>query len=806
MKFTLSWLHDHLETRASLEEICEALTDLGLEVEDVSDPAERLGDFRICRVAKAEPHPNADRLTLCQVETWPDGPGGATEIVQVVCGAPNAREGLVGVFASAGTHIPGTGLDLKAGVIRGAESNGMLCSGRELLVNDDHDGIIDLPADAPLGERFIDYAGRNDPVVDFAVTPNRPDALGIRGVARDLAARGIGTLKPAAIEPVAGCFPSPIGVSIDADVQARGCPAFMGRVIRGVRNTESPDWLKDRLQAIGLRPISAVVDITNYLTHDRNRPLHAFDADIVSGDLRVHFARGGERITALDDRDYEFEAGMMVISDANGPESIGGVMGGRHTGCTHDSTNIFIESALWDPAMIAATGRRLKIVSDARYRFERGVDPEFAVPGLELATRMILEICGGEPSEIVAAGKVPDTARSYRLDPDRVRSLAGMDVAPDDQAAILEALGFRVEGDRVHVPSWRPDVLGEPDLVEEIARVRSLGGLEGVPLPRKEPGVQKPVLLPMQRREAISRRAAAALGYNECVTYSFIDKASAVMFGGGGDATMLANPIASDMSHMRPDLMPGLLQAAARNQARGHSDLALFEVGPVFHGGEPEDQEIRVTGLLVGNTGPRDPYGARRPVDMGDASADAVSVLAAVGAPDRLTTVRAKEPWWHPGRAGALNLGPRNTLASFGELHPRVLAAAGVSGSAVAFVVHLDRVPQSRAKSATRPAFHLHELQAVERDFAFVVDSGVEAAAVVRAARGVDRKLIADVAVFDEFAGAAAEAQFGPGRKSIAINVRLQPQERTLTDGDIEEMSSRIVDRVAAATGGELRG
>ncbi len=804
MKFTLSWLKNHLDTDASLSGICDALTDLGLEVEEISDPSKTLGAFRICRVIEAKQHPNADRLKLCQVETWPDGPEGKTTIVQVVCGAPNARTGLVGVFAPVGTHIPGTGLDLKRGRIRGVDSCGMLCSGRELMINDDHDGIIELPDEAPLGERYIDYAGLADPVVDIAVTPNRPDALGVRGIARDLAARGLGTLRTEKLVPVSGRFPSSIGVRIDDEVQSRGCPAFLGRTIRGVRNRPSPEWLQSRLRAVGLRPISAVVDVTNFVTYDRNRPLHAFDADLVEGDLRVHFAAGGERITALDDKEYVLRAGMMVIGDSRGPESIAGVIGGRSTGCTESTTNVFLESALWDPVMIASTGRQLKVNSDARYRFERGVDPEFTEKGLDLATRLIVEICGGEASELVVAGQIPDTSRSYAHDPNRVRSLTGMDVSEDDQTEILETLGFRVADGEAHVPSWRPDVQGDADLVEEIARIRSLGKLRGISLPRHEQGVGSPVLSRTQRRESVARRALAMCGYNECVTYSFIDREMALQFG-GTDQARLANPIASDLSHMRPDLIPGLLKAASRNQSRGHMDLALFEVGPVFSGGEPGEQETVIAGLLTGHTGPRDPYGDRRPVDIRDARADLDTVLSALGAPDRLMTDRAGNPWWHPGRSANLKLGPKIVLATFGELHPAILQSADVTGPAVAFVIRLDSMPVSKARSTGRAAFQLDELQAVERDFAFVVDRDVEVAHIVRAVQGTDRALITDVSVFDEFTGKMAEAQVGVGKKSVAINVRLQPRNQTLTDEEIEKISSRIVDKVSKATGAALR-
>ncbi len=806
MKFTLSWLKDHLDTDASVDAIADALTDLGLEVEGIENPAETLGAFRICRVLSAEKHPDADRLRVCRVETWPQGPGGPAEEVQVVCGAPNARAGMIGVFAPPGTHIPGTGLDLKPGVIRGVESNGMLCSERELMISDDHDGIIDLPADAPPGERFIDWAGLNDPVIEIAITPNRPDALGVRGIARDLAARGLGTLKPAPVPEIAGRFDSPLTVTIDPDLLERGCPVFCGRLIRGVKNGPSPDWLQRRLKAIGLRPISALVDITNYLTHDRNRPLHVFDAAKVRGNLRVHGATGGETLVALDEREYRMEPGMMVISDDAGVESIAGIMGGLSTGCTEDTVDVFVESAYWDPVTIAATGRRLKITSDARYRFERGVDPAFTPTGLELATQMILDLCGGEPSHMVVAGAVPDTTRHYRLDPGRVQSLVGMDIPEERQVAILKALGFTVTGHDVVPPSWRPDIQGEADLVEEIARVASLTNLESRPLPRPSPGVARPVLTPLQKREAAARRMAAALGYNECVTYSFIDRDSARLFGGGSDATRLENPISSEMSHMRPSLLPGLLQAAARNQARGFMDLALFEVGPVFHGGEPEDQELLIAGIRVGHAEPRSPHGTRRPVDLYDAKADAEAVLQAVGAPAKLMVMRGCNDWWHPGRSAKFSLGPKTALGAFGELHPRVLQALDVKGPVVAFAIHLEKVPQPRRDTATRPALQVSDLQAVERDFAFVVDASVAAADLANAARAADKALIADVRVFDQFAGPRAEQQLGEGKKSLAITVRLQPRDRTLTDRDIEAVAEKIVARVAKATGGVLRG
>ena len=804
MKFTLSWLKDHLHTEAALEDILYALTDLGLEVEGVDNPAEKLGAFRICRVIEAQPHPNADRLRLCRVATYPGGPGSAMEEVQVVCGAPNARTGLIGVFAPVGTHVPGTGVDLKPGVIRGVESNGMLCSERELMLSDDHDGIIDLPLDAPLGARFIDYRGLNDPMVHIKVTPNRPDALGIRGIARDLAARGLGTLKPLEVPVITGHGPSSVQVAIDPALRAKGCPHFAGRTISGVRNGPSPAWLQDRLKAIGLRPISALVDITNYFTFGLNRPLHVFDAAKVQGTLRIHPAEGGEEMLALDGKTYTIRPGQMLISDDNGPESLAGIMGGEASGCTPETTEVFLESAFWDPITVAATGRALKINSDARYRFERGVDPAFTLAGLDLATQMILDLCGGTASDLAVDGAAPDTTRTYTLDPARVISLVGMDIPEAEQRRTLEALGFVLTGNQVTPPTWRPDILGDADLIEEIARIASLAKLQGKPLTRPVPGVPRPILTAMQTRERTARRTIAALGYNECVTYSFIDQTAASLFGGGTDAVQIDNPISSEMSHLRPDLLPGLLAAAARNQARGFADMALFEVGPAFHGGEPGDQHVQATGLLVGHSAPRSPHSPRRPVDTFDAKADAEAVLAALGAPARVQITRKVPAWFHPGRSGMIGLGP-NVMATFGEVHPKVLQAMGVKGPAMAFTVLIANVPQPKVKTPLRPALVLSDLQAVERDFAFVVDAGVETLTAVNAAIGADKVLIESVRIFDQFTGDKAEAQMGPGKKSIALTVRLQPRDKTLTEAEIEQVAARIIEKVSKATGGTLR-
>ncbi|WP_374425180.1 phenylalanine--tRNA ligase subunit beta [Paracoccus sp. (in: a-proteobacteria)] len=794
MKFTLSWLKEHLDTTATLAQITEALTDLGLEVEGVADPAARLGTFTLAKVLEAVQHPDADRLRVCRVMT-DEGEK------QIVCGAPNARAGITVVLAKPGDYVPGIDVTLGVGKIRGVESHGMMASERELELSEEHDGIIELPS-GEVGEKFVDWLAANrpdsiDPVIEIKITPNRPDALGVHGVARDLAARGLGVLKPVADTVVAGGFPSPIGIRITPEL-ADKAPFFSGRVIRGVRNGPSPEWLQKRLRAIGLRPINALVDVTNFFTYDLNRPLHVFDADKVKGDLVVRPSAEGETLLALDGKTYAFAPGTMIIADETGPESIAGIMGGEVSGCTEDTVNVFLESAYWDPISVAATGRALKINSDARYRFERGVDPAFTQPGLELATRMILDLCGGDASEVVTAGRVPDTARSYALDPARVISLVGMDIPEAEQRRTLTALGFRLEGDQAFVPSWRPDVQGSADLVEEVARIASLTKLQGQPLPRPRPGVPQPVLTPLQRRESIARRMAAGLGYNECVTYSFIDQPSAAFFGGGADAVRIENPISSEMTHMRPDLLPGLLAAAARNQARGFADLALFECGPVFLGGEPGEQDLHLSGLLVGSNAARDPYASRRKVDIYDAKADAEAILNAIGAPAKAQINRKLAGWWHPGRAGNIALGP-NLLASFGEIHPRVLRHYGIKGVAVGFTIHVANVPLPKTRTPSRPALMLSDLQAVERDFAFVVDANVEALTLVNAAAGADKALIERVTVFDQFTGLEG------GKKSIAITARLQPRDKTLTDAEIEAVAAKIVEKVGKATGGVLR-
>ena len=797
MKFTLSWLKKHLDTTATVDEISDALTDLGLEVEGIENPSDKLKDFTLGYVTHAEKHPDADKLRVCKVDT-DEGE------LQIICGAPNAREGITVVVAKPGVYVPGIDTTIGVGKIRGIESYGMMASEREMELSDEHDGIIELPS-GNVGDRFVDWLAINDPakvdtVIEIAITPNRPDALGVRGIARDLAARGLGKMKPDEVEIVEATFTADLSVGIDADT-LDGCPVFTGRLIKGVKNGPSPAWLQDLLRAIGLRPISFLVDVTNFFTYDQNRPLHVFDADKVAGNLRVHRAAGGETLMALDDKDYTLQAGQMVISDDTGAQSIGGIMGGRNTGCTEDTVNVFVESAYWDPVQIAYAGRALKIHSDARYRFERGVDPAFTPDGLEHAVRMIVDHAGGEASNVIVAGKVPDVSRAYKLDAKRVISLVGMDISESTQRQTLTALGFRLQGNMAHVPSWRPDVQGEADLVEEVARIASLTKLVGKPLPRMA-GVARPVLTPLQLRQQAAKRTVAALGYNECVTYSFIDRDAAALFGGGDDATMLQNPISADMSHMRPGLLPGLLRAAVRNQARGFGDMGLFEVGHAFHGGDPGEQHVQVAGILIGRTGPKDVHGEARAVDIYDAKADAEAVLSAIGAPEKVQIMRGADAWWHPGRHGKICLGPKKVLGVFGELHPKVLREMDIKGPAVAFVLYPEDVPLPKKKSTARPALQATDLQAVDRDFAFVVDADVEALTLVNAASGADKALITNVRVFDEF----IDGSLGEGKKSLAITVRLQPTVATLKDADIEAVAAKIVEKVTKATGGVLRG
>ena len=678
MKFTFDWLKDHLETEASLDEIVEKLSMLGLEVEGVDNPAESFASFVVGYVTEANQHPNADRLRVCRVET------GSGE-VQVVCGAPNARTGMYGVFAPVGSYVPGTDLVLKAGKIRGADSNGMLLSERELGLSDEHEGIIDLAADgngADLqpGLPIAKILGLDDPVIDIAITPNRSDCLGVRGVARDLAAAGLGKLKPLNAPKIEGTFESPLKWVRDlpADLQD-ACPYVAGRSFRGVKNGPSPAWMQKRLKAIGLRPISALVDITNYVTFDLGRPLHVFDADKVHGNPTMRMARDGEEVLALDGRTYELDSSMTVIADENGIEGIGGIMGGELSGCTEETTNVFLEVALFDPIRTAASGRKLGIISDARYRFERGLDPESALWGPEVAARLVLELCGGEASQVVSAGEVPDTSCRVGLRGSRCESLGGVTVPGERQAAILQDLGFTLESEEdgtrsFGVPGWRPDIVGEADLVEEVLRIHGFENIPVTPLPRVT-ALPRPALTDRQRRASAVRSALCWAGLNECVTYSFIDEPTAKLFGWDEPAIKLDNPISTDLVVMRPSVLTTLLQAAQRNADRGHGDLGLFEIGPLYRTDEPDGQDWTAAAMRSGQSGRRHWYAPPRPLDAFDAKSDAMAVLEAIGAPVENLQVSTDAPgWYHPGRSGQLRLGPK-VLAAFGEVHPRVLRA-----------------------------------------------------------------------------------------------------------------------------------
>ncbi|MER8763805.1 phenylalanine--tRNA ligase subunit beta [Mesorhizobium sp. M0968] len=802
MKLTLSWLKDHLETDASLAEIVERLTSIGLEVEHVDDRAS-LAPFVIAKVVTAVQHPDADRLRVLTVDT-----GDGKPPVQVVCGAPNARAGLIGAFAAPGTYIPGIDVTLTVGKIRGVESHGMMCSERELELSEEHDGIIDLPADAPVGTSFAAYAHLDDPLIEINLTPNRPDATSVHGIARDLAASGLGTLKSAPIEPIPGKGETPVKVTIEAPEL---CPGFALRLVRGVKNGPSPKWLQQRLLAIGLRPISALVDITNYVTFDRGRPLHVFDAAKVTGNLAVRRARDGEKVLSLDGREYTLTPEMCVIADQDGIESIAGIMGGEHSGCDENTTDVLIESALWDPITTARTGRTLGIITDARYRFERGVDPEMMIPGVELATKLVLDFCGGTPAQTEVVGYAGHQPKIVSFPLSEVKRLTGIEVPRSTSLDILARLGFRPEGTgdvvNVAVPSWRPDVDGKADLVEEVMRIHGVDNIAPQPLGSHD-AVNARILTVLQIRTRAAKRALAVRGMMEAVTWSFIPAKHAELFGGGQQALKLANPIAADMSDMRPSLLPGLIAAAQRNADKGIGDVALFEVSGTYEG-DGADQQRRVaagvrrgTARLEGSG--RHWAGNAGAVGVFDAKADAIAALEACGAPVERLQIEASGPaWYHPGRSGTIKLGPKVILGTFGEFHPKTLERLDVSGPLCGFEVFIDTVPEPKAKpTRTKPRLDLSAFQAVKRDFAFVVDKAVEAGTLVRAALAADRKLISGVSVFDVFEGAA----LGAAKKSIAIEVSIQPVEKTLTDEDFEALAKRIVENVGKQTGGVLRG
>lgn len=805
MKLTLSWLKEHLDTDATLEQIVEKLTMIGLEVESVEDKGKQLAPYVIAKVVEAKQHPNADRLRVCMVDTGDGKP------IQVVCGAPNARTGMTGVFVPPGAFIPGKNLTLQVGTIRGVESRGMLVSEFELQISDDHEGIIDLPADAPVGKSFAQYAGLDDPVLDINLTPNRPDCTGINGIARDLAAADVGAFKDRAPKRINGEFPCPVSVTLDFGQTPSLCPAFGLRLVRGVKNGPSPAWLQKRLTAIGLRPINALVDITNFITYDRGRPLHVFDARKVKGNLVVRRAKNGEQIVALDGKTYTLDNAMCVIADDNGPESLAGIMGGEHSGCDGNTTDVLIESALWEPLNIAQTGRKLGINSDARYRFERGVDPNFILPGLELATQMVLELCGGTPSEITVAGKAEAPDKIIDFPTSELKRLAGLDLPFADMRRVLQKLGFAVAGQDQRVkaspPSWRPDIEGKADIVEEIVRIVGVDRIPSTPFDRGE-APRKPVLTTLQVRTRKARRALAARGLVEAVTWSFISKPHAELFGGGKPELALANPIAAELSDMRPSLIPGLIAAAQRNADRGFPDLGLFEVGQIFRGDKPEDQFMAASGVRRGQskawgTGR---HWSRKIVDADayDAKGDALTVLTAAGAPSQALQVEPGAPaWFHPGRSGTIQIGPQNVLGHFGELHPRALEALDAEGPLVAFEVILEKIPEGKARATrAKPVLELSQFQPVTRDFAFVVERDVKAGDIQRTALAVDRKLITNVSVFDVYEGQGID----PGKKSVAIAVTIQPRDKTMTEQEIDALGARLVAEVGKRQRGVLRG
>ena len=809
MKFTLSWLEDHLDTKATLEDIANTLSAIGLEVESVDDPSASLQAFTIARVVEAKPHPNADRLRVLQVEVAKGKP-----LMEVVCGAPNARAGMLAVFAPLGTYIPGSGMTLEKKPVRGVVSNGMMCSAAELQLSNESEGIIEVDAAhaSKVGERYVAAIGLDDPVIEVKLTPNRPDCTGVRGIARDLAAAGLGKLKPPRdVGKVEGASASPVGVELEFTPDtASACPVFAARHVAGVVNGSSPAWMQARLEAIGLRPINALVDVTNYISNDLGRPLHVYDADKLTGAVRARLGRPGESFLGLDGKTYTVDEAMCVIADDKGPLGLGGIMGGEASGCTGTTRNVLIESAWFDPVRTAITGRKTGLVTDARYRFERGVDPQSVMPGLDLATAMILEFCGGTPSRAKVAGAVPDPKRVIPFELSRVARLSGLEVPEADIKSTLAALGFTLDGKGksidVGVPSWRPDVHGPADLVEEVVRIAGIDKVPSTPLPRV-PGVARPVLTERQRRVRRARRTLAARGLIEAVNWSFIPKAEALAFGGGDDALDLSNPISVDMSSMRPSLLPGLLTAVRRNANRGFADVALFEIGQAYRGTAPQDQYTSAAGVRTGSAriagAGRYWSGASQTVDAFDAKADAIAVLAALGLDASKAQITRDCPaHYHPGRSGTLRLGPKVVLAHFGEAHPAALATLDIEGPVVMFEVCLDALPPEKRKSRAKPPLSGSDLMALTRDFAFVLDRDVAAGDVVRAAAAADKALIRDVLVFDVFEGGKLAEE---GKKSLAIEVTLQPGDETLTDKDIDAVSQKVIAAVAKATGGEIR-
>ena len=795
MKFTLSWLKTHLDTEATIDEVVEAMTLAGLEVEEVENPAEKLAAFSVAKVLTAEKHPDADKLRVCTVETR-DG------VKTIVCGAPNARADMTVAYAPMGAYIPGAdfSLDKKPRKIRGVESSGMMCSGKELDLGEDADGIMDLDSALEMGMPLADALDLNDPVIDFEVTPNRPDWLGVDSIARDLAAVGLGTLITKPIESVKGSFPCPVAIKTDVP---DACPAFVGRVVKGVKNSPSPQWLQDQLKAIGLRPISALVDITNFITYDRARPLHFYDVAKLKGGITVRMGED-ETFEALDDKSYRASSGDVAICDDSGILGLGGIVGGTTTGCDEGTTDILIECAYFDPLTIRRTAKRLGVNSDAKYRFERGVDTGFLLGGMDLATQMVLDICGGEASEVVVAGDIPTPPAAIEFDPMQVTNLTSLKLGDDEMTRILEALGFTVKRSpiwTVGVPTWRRDATEGADLVEEIARIHGYHNLEAVSLPPL-PGRREPTATPTQNRTRLARRALAARGLSEAITWSFVLQDHAKLFGGGEDKMLLDNPISSDLNCMRPSALIHLLLAGQRNADKGYPSAAQFELGPVYRGTEPNEQALVLAGMRRIETERH--WAGECPVDALSAKADALAALEAMGA--NVANLQMSKPagdYWHPGRSGRLQMGPKNILADFGELHPRVLKALGIESRVVAFEVWPENIPTPKKKKAgkAKAALALSDFMPVHRDFAFIVADDVQAGAIVKAAQGADKQLISGVSLFDIYQGKGVEE----GHKSLAIDVTLSPKDATLTDKDIEAVSDKIIASVMKA-GGRLRG
>ena len=803
MKFSLTWLRDHLDTQASVEEIAATLNAVGIEVEGIEDPAARLTGFRVAKVLTAAPHPNADKLQVLTVDAGDGVP------LQVVCGAPNARAGLVGVLGLAGAVVPANGMTLKVAAVRGVESNGMMCSTRELELGEDHDGIIELPADAPVGMAFADYHGA-DPVFDVAITPNRPDCMGIHGIARDLAAAGLGVLKPIEAPAVPGLFAAPVPIRTE---DPAGCPAFYGRVIRGVRNGPSPQWLQDRLKSAGQRPISALVDLTNYLMLGFGRPAHAYDLARLSGAVVARRAADGETVTALNGREYVLDGEMTVIADEAGVHDIAGIMGGEHSGCSDDTTDVLLEIAYFDPQRIAATGRKLNLTSDARSRFERGVDPQFLGTGLELLTRLIMETCGGEPSEVIRAGAAPTEATTVSYNPALAESLGGVGIPEREQKRILAALGFGVDADwTVTAPGWRPDIAGAADIVEEVVRIWGLDNIASVALPRLD-GVARPTATPAQKLERRLRRAAAARGLNEAITWSFLPAAEAEAFA-SGPLWVLENPISEDMKVMRPSLLPGLLSAARRNLARGATSLRLFEIGRRYLRGEggASDERLALGVVLAGDRVQRGwAAGKAQGFDAFDAKAEALALLTEAGAPvDSLQVMPVLSEaeggeagtQFHPGQSATLRLGPKTVLARFGMLHPGLAKAFDLDDPVAMVELFLDAIPAKRGTPGfARTGYAPPALQAVTRDFAFLVDAAVPAGDLVRAVKGADKAAIVSARLFDDFTGAGVPE----GKRSLAVEVTLQPAEKSFGEADLKAIADKVT-AAAAKIGAQLRG